>query len=304
MSLQRQERTTIYAPWSLRLVLLSAQLLLATAVLHRFAALQTTVAVNLMALAFVAAAIAGLGGVAALVQIWRNGWSGTLAAAGALLIGGTLLIIPAYYLPVILKGHAGFDASTDIKNPPAFQARGPARLAAGLDQALPPVGTTGTNATLEPVLTTRSPSDVFDLANDLMRELDLNIVAEEAPGFGTADGTIEASDRTFVLGLVDDIAIRIASEGGQTRIDIRSAARYPRLDLGRNSERVQLIARKLQAAIDASVPSDPAAAEASASVTAKPPAESAAQATVLHRKKRVLVQPGAPREQAPKAAPR
>jgi uncharacterized protein (DUF1499 family) len=281
-------------------VLLSAQLLLVTAVLHRFAALQTTVAVNLMALAFIAAAIAGLGGIAALVQIWRNGWSGTAAAAGALFLGAGLLIIPTYYLPVIMRGGGGFDASTNPAHPPVFQARGTVRRSAGVDPALPPVGSAGTDLILEPVLTTRSPSDVFDLANDMMRQLDLNIVAEEAPGFGAADGTIEATDRTFVLGLVDDIAIRISVEGGQTRIDIRSAARYPRLDLGRNAERVQLIARKLRASIDTSVPTEPAAADtAGDQAGAKPVGGSSAPATALRHKKRGLAQPGAPRAQAP-----
>ena len=298
MSLQRPNLTTVFAPWSLRLVSLAAQLLAATAVLHRFAALQTAVAMNLMAVAFVAAGIAALGGVAALMQIWRHGSPGTSSATGAVLIGGALLLVPAYYVPIVMHGSNAFDASTDTAQPPAYEALARVRQSAGLDPGVKPVGRAAPDITLEPVVTGRSPGDVFDLANDLMRQLDLNVVAEQAPGFGEADGTIEATDRTLVLGLTDDVVIRIGIRGSQTRVDVRSAARYPRLDLGRNAERVQLVVRKLRAAIDASVPSDPALAgdapeQTTATVAAKPAAGTAGATTVLRRKKRGPFQPGA-----------
>ena len=300
MSLPRIEKTTLFAPWSLRLVSLAIQLLLATIVLHRFAALPTTVAINLMAVAFAAAGVAALGAIAALVQVWRHGSAGASAAAGALLLGSSLLILPAYYLPVVMRSGATYDVSTDVAQPPAYQALARVRLAAGINQAAMP----SADATLEPIVSTRSPSDVFDLANDLIRQLDLNIVAEQAPGFGEDDGSIEATDRTFLLGLIDDVSIRISTRSGATRVDVRSAARYPRLDLGRNAERVQLIVHKLQASIDASVPSDPslAADAASGSNSAvKQPGGTAGAATVLRRKKRALSQPSAPGAPVPTA---
>ena len=266
---------------------LALQLLFATVVLHRFAALQTAVAINLMVLAFIASGIAALGAIAALVQIWRFGSSGTAAAVWALLAGTIVLLIPAYYLPVMLRGGATYDISTSPAQPPNFQALGKVRLAAGLDPKALPVNAAGSDP-IEPLVTSRSPSDVFDLANDLIRQLDLNIVAEQAPGFGSDDGGIEATDRTLILGLTDDISIRIAARDGATRVDVRSAARYPRLDLGRNVERVQLIIRKLQASIDASVPSDPSltASTDQPGDTAKSQAGTAAQPTVLRRRRR------------------
>jgi len=116
------------------------------------------------------------------------------------------------------------------------------------------------------------------------------------------------TDKTWVLGLVDDISIRIGARDGQTRVDVRSAARYPRLDLGRNAERVQIIVRKLRAAIDSSVPSDPAVASDTPAnlgpATLKPGAGTAGAATVLRRKKRAPSQPGAPSGRAPTAGPR
>ena len=43
--------------------------------------------------------------------------------------------------------------------------------------------------------------------------------------------------RTFILGFVDDISIRVSGNRTQSRIDIRSASRYGTHDLGRNAFR-------------------------------------------------------------------
>jgi uncharacterized protein (DUF1499 family) len=294
MTIRRYEPPTIFAPWSLRLVSLAAQLLVVTAVLHRFAALQTAVAMNLLVVGFAAAGLAGLGGIAALVQIWRHGLAGTAAAAGAVLLGGALLFIPAYYVPLVLHGNGGFDASSDAGHPPPYVALAKVRASAGIDPATTAVTTTASGDPLEPILTARPPGDVFDLTNDILRQLDLNIVAEQAPGFGADDGSIEATDRTLVLGLHDDISIRIGSRQGQTRVDVRSAARYPRLDLGRNAERVKMILRKLRASIEANVQPD-----LTTEAAVKPSAGTAGSATVLRRKKRAPSPRGAPDAPAP-----
>jgi len=290
-------------------VSLATQLLLATAVLHRFAALQTAVAINLMAVSFGAAALASLGAIAALAQVWRFGSKGSGAAALTLIFGGALLMIPVYYLPVLMRGGGpGFDAATTASDPPGFVALAKVRAASGLPPERATVSTIGPDGALEPLITPRSPGDVFDLSNELVRQLDLNIVAEQAPGFGEADGSLEVTDKTWVLGLVDDVSIRIGARDGQTRVDVRSAARYPRLDLGRNAERVQVIVRKLRAAIDSSVPSDPALASDApadlAPAAVKPGGGTAGAATVLRRKKGAPAQPGAPSGRAPIAGPR
>lgn len=285
MPIRRYDPPTIFARWSLRLVSLAVQLLVLTAILHRFAALQTAAAMNLMLVAFAAGGLAALGGVAGLAQIWRHGLGGTASSAAAMMVGGALLLVPAYYLPLVMHGSAGFDASSDPVHPPVYAALARVRLAAGINPKLAPVAATSAGEPLEPILTARSPSDVFDLANEVVRQLDLNVVAEQAPGFGADDGSIEATDRTMILGLHDDVAIRIGARGGQTRVDIRSAARYPSLDLGRNGERVRLLLRKLRATIESSVPADPTATAAEAA-NLKPSANTAGSTTVLRRKKR------------------
>ena len=72
---------------------------------------------------------------------------------------------------------------------------------------------------------------------------------ENAPGF------IEFSDHTLVLGLVDDVVIRVLGEDQESsRIDVRSASRYGASDFGRNAERVRGILKEIAARFEASVP--------------------------------------------------
>lgn len=292
MSLPRLQRATVFAPWSLRVFSLAAQLLAATLILHRFAALPTAVAINLMAVGFVACAAAALFGFAGLVQIWRHGGPGTVAASSALLLGALLLLIPGYYIPSMWAPTAAYDVSTDREQPPAYQALAKARQSAGIVDVAEPSSTgAAAQVALAPIQTNRSPGDVFDLTNDVLKQMDLTVAAEEAPGFGEADGTIEATERTLLLGLTDDVSIRIGTRDGATRVDVRSAARYPRLDLGRNGLRAQQILQKIQATIDASVPSAEVADVATGDV--KTPGGTADAATATRRKKRGPVPAGA-----------
>lgn len=55
------------------------------------------------------------------------------------------------------------------------------------------------------------------------------------------NGIVEAYDRTRVFGFTDDIIFRIKPEGSGSRIDVRSASRYGKGDLGKNAERIRLV---------------------------------------------------------------
>ncbi|MGO4837457.1 DUF1499 domain-containing protein, partial [Rhizobiaceae sp. 2RAB30] len=50
--------------------------------------------------------------------------------------------------------------------------------------------------------------------------------------------TIELVAFTPILGFPSDVAIRLADEGGSTYVDMRSASRYGRHDLGDNARRI------------------------------------------------------------------
>lgn len=56
---------------------------------------------------------------------------------------------------------------------------------------------------------------------------------------------IEATDRTLFFGFSDDIVIRITPLGRASRVDVRSASRVGRSDLGANARRIRAFFRQL-----------------------------------------------------------
>ena len=63
--------------------------------------------------------------------------------------------------------------------------------------------------------------------------------ARPPQGAGSRDGHIEAIAHTMILGFRDDVAVRVRATADGSRIDIRSASRYGRSDLGANAARVR-----------------------------------------------------------------
>ncbi|MBU3919983.1 MAG: DUF1499 domain-containing protein, partial [Alphaproteobacteria bacterium] len=53
------------------------------------------------------------------------------------------------------------------------------------------------------------------------------------------EGRIEATETSYWFGFKDDIMIRVRSEEGGVRIDVRSASRVGLSDLGANAKRVR-----------------------------------------------------------------
>ena len=62
-------------------------------------------------------------------------------------------------------------------------------------------------------------------------------IATQAPA--ARDGIIEAVARTPILGFRDDVVVRVRPTVDGARIDVRSASRYGRNDLGTNAARVR-----------------------------------------------------------------
>jgi Protein of unknown function (DUF1499) len=85
-----------------------------------------------------------------------------------------------------------------------------------------------------------------------LKRMRLQIVSETPPRQRQA-GFIEAVDRTTVIGFYDDVVVRVDSEGGRSRVDVRSASRIGPHDFGRNASRVRRVLSEMQARVDASV---------------------------------------------------
>ena len=68
-------------------------------------------------------------------------------------------------------------------------------------------------------------------------------LAEAEPGWTVvaadeAAGELRAEARTPRLGFTDDVVVRVTDAGGATRVDLESASRVGRADLGTNARRI------------------------------------------------------------------
>ena len=186
-------------------------------------------------LGLVAAVLAAWGiALALLAHAWRSVAGSGLALLVAFMATAPLLIMvrTAAAVPVI------HDVTTDTENPPAWVALQSARAASenGTAYGGPAVATLQKRAYREvaPLVLPVQPDRAFARAEAAARALGWRIVAA-AP----AEGRLEASDTTRWFGFVDDIVVRVRPAPSGSRIDVRSASRVGRSDLGVNARRIR-----------------------------------------------------------------
>lgn len=194
-----------------------------------------------LALAGAAVALA----VGAFVVIWRNGNPGLGRAVAALLVGALLIAYPAY---VGARGYALpaiADITTDAKDPPRFEAIARVRpsqanpvaypgasVATKQEAAYPDIG---------PLVVNASPDEAYRAALAVVTKRKWRIVDARPPQAGRRDGHIEAVARTPVMGIREDVAVRVRPSGNGATVDIRSASRYGSRDFGSNAQRVRAL---------------------------------------------------------------
>lgn len=245
--------------WSTRAAAFSLALIAVAAVLHRFVGLETAVAANLVSVALFSAALAVIAALLASIPIWRTGAPGTarVVAGGGL----GLMILSA---PLVLSAYASrypelYDITTDPASPPEFTLAARERSIGSNPVSYPGMAAANLQADaypdIKPITLSRSAEEAFELVVEALRRMKIKPARQDAPGATAAEpGYIEAIDRSLVLGLADDIAIRVAGDETQARIDLRSASRFGRRDLGANAERLRQLAQEIQNRVDATMP--------------------------------------------------
>jgi uncharacterized protein (DUF1499 family) len=248
-----------FSTWTPRLALFGGALAFSAVLLHRLFGMPTPVALNLMKLAFALAGIALLLGIVALIDIWRRGRSGTSGTLAGMAVALAMFVWPLTYLPALVNLPEINDVTTDLDAPPRFVAL--AKLRSGSANGLEfPKQLAKLQAAaypdLKPLLINRSSAEAFELALEAVKRLRFQVVAEEPPVLRPEPrpGWIEAVDRTLVVGFYDDVVIRIDGDQKRARIDVRSASRYGRHDLGTNASRTRVILKEIQARFEATVP--------------------------------------------------
>ena len=247
------------AIWARRIALFSLAATLIAVIIVRSGALEIVPALSTLGVALALAVVAMLLALAAGAVIWRDGASGIREAISAVLIGLALIAYPLY---LGIKGYrlpAIYDITTDPIDPPRFEA-----IARLRPRDANPITYAGlytaeqqhaAYSDIEPDDTTATPQDAFTAAMKVITKRKWHIVDARPPQQAVAppprvfgarlqdnvahDGIIEAVARTPILGFRDDVVVRVRPTSDGARIDVRSASRYGRHDLGTNAARVR-----------------------------------------------------------------
>ncbi len=272
-----EEPTSRLAIWARRIALFSLVATFIAIIIVRSGALDIVPAISTLAGALVLAVVAILLAFAAGVAIWRDGIGGLRQAVAALFIGFALVAYPLYLGVEAYKLPAIYDVTTDPIDPPRFEAI--ARLRPRDANSVVYAGLYAAElqhaaySDIEPDLTDSSPQEAYAAALKVMTKRKWRIVDARAPQSGRpGEGRIEAIARTPILGFRDDVAVRVRATADGARIDVRSASRYGRRDLGGNAARVRALIDDIDDILSAPQPEKPERPEK------KQPAPKSAQA--------------------------
>ena len=247
------------AAWSNRLAWFALVLAGLSVIVLRGDLLEIVPALATFGAALVLAGLAILCSFGAAVTIWRQGLSGIGRAVTGFFLGTALLAYPGYLAARAYQLPPVRDISTDLVNPPRFDAlsrlrpRGtsdyPGSEAANLQkQGYPDLGS------LQVLSNTRQ---TYDATLALVTKHKWRVVDARPPSPQRRDGTIEAVARTLVMGFREDIAIRITPLQTGAQIDVRSASRFGPHDFGSNASRVRGLLEEIDEA--AGTPPEPRA---------------------------------------------
>ena len=187
-------------------------------------------------------AVALIAGAAA---YFRGGRKTQLLAGLAFVLGLVAFAIPYQWQRSARSLPPIHDITTDLENPPAFEAVVPLRKDAANSLERSPELTRQQRAgypDLEPVTVPIPREQAFDKA--------LAVAQAEGWQIVTADkstGRIEATDTTRWFGFKDDIVVRLTPWGSGTRVDMRSVSRIGRGDVGMNARRIRRYLDRLRA---------------------------------------------------------
>jgi hypothetical protein len=241
------------ARWSRRLAVFAIPVLVLTALLHRFGQIETPVALFLLG-AGLSLAIVALGlGVWGSAMIWKRGDRGARNALTGMFLALALLSWPVWLLSGLATLPRLNDITTDWQQPPSLSAAArdrPESANAVAYQRGFVLRQAAAYPEIVPFFLSYAPDLVYRGASLLAEQRGWRVLSS-LPPTANAPGRIEAVARTLLFGFEDDVAIRITPRGPeQTRVDMRSASRYGRHDLGANAQRVYAFLTELQDILD------------------------------------------------------
>jgi len=239
----QQQAATPLATWARNLALFAVVTVVVAIVLVRLEFLETSPSLITFFAGLGIASLSVLISLIGLAVIWHNGASGTARIVLALFINALVLAYPAYLLLQYRKLPLIYDITTDPVDPPRFELL--ARLRNGTDTN--PAAYAGRASAelqrefypdIEPVELEVTPESAFTFALRLVNRHKWLVIDSRPPLASRRVGRIEAVARTLIMGFREDVVIRVAPDGDNARVDIRSASRNFSTDFGSNAARV------------------------------------------------------------------
>jgi hypothetical protein len=171
---------------------------------------------------------------------------GSRAIGGAALVLGLLALgVPVAFFMRARGVPRIHDITTDTVDPPAFERVLGERAASDNPAVYGGEEIAREQRTAYPDLTRAlvadAPTAAFERALAVAHDLGWKIVAADP-----SRGVIEATDTTFWYGFKDDVVIRVRAEGAGSRVDVRSASRVGKSDLGANAQRIRRFLDRLR----------------------------------------------------------
>jgi hypothetical protein len=253
------EREPASSRWATRAALFAFGLIVVTAFLHRLFGMDTPVAFNLVLVTLAIAVGSIVCALFAALTIWSTGRPGTSRVLFAVCLSLALLSLPMFYQVWLRSFPMLSDITTDAANPPGLTAavrlRGPGNNSVKYNRAKWSEQQALAYPDIQPMTIPRSVEESYALVVDAVKRLKMDLTREDPPDAeaGTP-GVVEAVDKTLIMGFLDDVAIRVSGGEEQSRVDIRSASRFGRGDMGRNAERIRALVVEIRARVDATVP--------------------------------------------------
>ncbi len=250
------EPVSSLATWARSLAVFSLVAVVVSILILRFGFLEIKPALATFFGALACAGLSILVGFAAFAAIWQNGTRGMGRILLAFVLDAAVLAYPAYLALQYRKLPPIHDITTDPIDPPRFDALAALRSSDGANtavyaglysaeqqrQAYPDI---------EPVQLEISADRAYAIVLRLVNRRKWLVIDERAPQPPRSIGRIEAVARTPIMGFREDVSIRVAPDGEDSRVDIRSSSRYFESDLGSNAARVGKFIDDLNAAAEA-----------------------------------------------------
>ncbi|QFI72104.1 DUF1499 domain-containing protein [Bradyrhizobium betae] len=250
------EPVSSLASWARNLAVFAVVAVVVSILIVRFGFLEPKPALVTFFGGLAIAALSILFGLAGFAAIWQNGSRGMARILLAFLIAGAILAYPAYLGLQYRKLPAIHDITTDPIDPPRFDALARLRTGDGANSAVY-AGLYSAEQQrqfypdIEPIELEIPVDRAYAIALQLVNKRKWLVIDERAPQPPRRIGRIEAVARSPIMGLREDISIRVAPDGEDSRVDIRSASRYFESDLGSNAARVTKFIDDLNTAADA-----------------------------------------------------